>query len=192
MRHIRLVKGGWNINFIVNNKYVFKIHKKYTGDDDIQKIIREKRITDAFAPIVNLKIPHIEIVNAGEYTFYKYDFIPGQNLNKMPLRRIRRYRMEIGAQIGEFIRKIHTAAPREIANLANPSEPNANGWIHADICNNVIVNPKTMRVVAVIDWEYASFGRLETEFRNCTLYSRKMRESGILEYIRRGYESSHN
>ena len=31
-RHIRVIKGGWNIGFIVNNKYVCKTRKYYDKD----------------------------------------------------------------------------------------------------------------------------------------------------------------
>jgi hypothetical protein len=44
--------------------------------------MREKRITDAFTKIVPFKIPKIEILESDGYTFYKYNFIPGINLNR--------------------------------------------------------------------------------------------------------------
>ena len=98
-RHTRMIKGGWNIGFIVDNKYVFKIRKFYDSSIPAEKIMREKRITDAFANISPLHIPKIEIVRAGKYTFYKYDFIPGKNMNTCSQRVIERNAWQWGADI---------------------------------------------------------------------------------------------
>ena len=66
-RHVRVIKGGWNIGFIVNNKYVCKIRKYYEKNMPVEKIVREKRITDAFGPIVPIKIPKIDIIDTFWY-----------------------------------------------------------------------------------------------------------------------------
>ena len=87
-KRVRVIKGGWNIGFIIDNKYVCKIRKFCNKDVPTDKIMREKRITDAFAPIVPVRIPRIEIIKSNGYIFYKYEFIPGKNLNRMPLRTI--------------------------------------------------------------------------------------------------------
>ena len=76
-KHVRVIKGGWNIGFIIDNKYVCKIRKYYDKSIPVEKIMREKRITDAFQNIVPLKIPKIEIVESDGFTFYKYNFIAG-------------------------------------------------------------------------------------------------------------------
>ena len=52
-RHVKMIKGGWNIGFIVDYKYVFKIRKFFaTEKNPVDKIMHEKRMTDAFAKIV--------------------------------------------------------------------------------------------------------------------------------------------
>ena len=68
-KNIRIIKGGWNIGFIVDNKYVCKIRKFFDKSAPVQKIIREKRITDAFQPIVSLQIPQIDIIESDGLTF---------------------------------------------------------------------------------------------------------------------------
>ncbi len=175
-RHVRVIKGGWNIGFIVNNKYVCKIRKYYDRDMPIEKILREKRITDAFGPIVPIKIPKIEIIESNGYTFYKYDFIPGKNLNRMSLKTIIDNGWRWGKQLAEFIDVMHNTDPAELADLKNGD---GDGWNHNDICNNIIVDKRTMDIVGLIDWEYSGWGTLETEFNNCTAFSKKMHESGI-------------
>ncbi len=175
-KRVRVIKGGWNIGFIINKKYVCKIRKYYDENLPVEKIIREKRITDAFANIVPIKIPKIQIVKSQGYTFYRYDFIPGKNLNRMSLRTITKNGWRWGKQLAEFIDAMHNNDPQEIADLKNG---NGDGWNHNDICNNIIVDKKTMDIVGLIDWEYSGWGALETEFNNCTAFSKKMRGSGI-------------
>ena len=36
-----------------------------------------------------------------------------------------------------------------------------------------------MKIVGLIDWEYSGWGALDTEFHNCTAFSKKMQASGI-------------
>lgn len=175
-KRVRVIKGGWNIGFIVNNKYVCKIRKFYDKQIPIEKIMREKRITDAFGKIVPLKIPQIDIIESRGFTFYKYNFIPGKNLNRMSLKVISKNGWKWGRQLAEFIVAMHNADPAEIADLKTGE---GDGWNHNDICNNIIVDMKTRDIVGLIDWEYSGWGTLETEFHNCTAFSKKMRESGI-------------
>ena len=184
--HVKMIKGGWNIGFIINHQYVFKIRKFFSDEkNQIEKIMREKRMTDAFADIVSLKIPNIEIIRAGEYTFYRYNFISGHNMNTFSLRTIRKYERQWGKQIAEFIYKMHNARPKEINDLKTAK---GDGWNHHDICNNIIVNPKTMKIIGLIDWEYSGWGPLETEIINCTLFSKKIRQTNMDRIIRAEYK----
>ncbi len=183
-RHTKMIKGGWNIGFIVDNKYVFKIRKRYDKNVPQTRIMREKRITDAFAAISPLRIPHIEIVEADGYMFYKYDFIPGRNLNTFSQKVIEEHAWEWGRQLAEFINAVHHSRPAEIEDLR---EGDGDGWNHNDICNNIIVNPDTMQITGIIDWEYAGWGVLDTEFNNCVRFSKKIEKSQILIPIKMFY-----
>lgn len=186
-RHTTMIKGGWNIGFIVDKKYVFKIRKFFDKSIPTEKIMREQRITDAFANISPLKIPKIEIVRAGGYTFYKYDFIPGKNLNKFPETVITENAWIWGKQIAEFIYAVHNARPTEINDLRGDDD--GDGWNHNDICNNIIVDKKTMKIVGLIDWEYSGWGTLDTEFRNTVAFSKKMQNSGFQIAVMAQYKS---
>ena len=183
-RHTKMIKGGWNIGFIVDRKYVFKIRKFYDKTTPAAKIMREQRITGALADYAAVRIPKIEVVRAGGYTFYKYDFIPGRNMNTFSPKTIAEYAPIWGNQIGEFIHSIHTANP---ANMDDLRDRQGDGWNHNDICNNVIIDAKTMRVAGIIDWEYSGWGMLSTEFENCVRFSKKINESGILKHIQTKY-----
>ncbi|MBR5625315.1 MAG: hypothetical protein IKW67_00855 [Alphaproteobacteria bacterium] len=175
-KNIRIIKGGWNIGFIVDNKYVCKIRKAFDKSTPTERIMREKRITDTFRSIVPLKIPQIDIIESNGFTFYKYNFIPGKNLNRMSKRTIIKHGWEWGTQLAEFIYAMHNYDTPDIADLKDGA---GDGWNHNDICNNIIVNPKTMKIVGLIDWEYAGWGTLDTEFKNCTAFSKKIENAGL-------------
>lgn len=179
-KKIKMFKGGWNIGFIIDGKYVVKIRKVYDKQAAPQNIIREKRITDAFAKIVNVRIPKIQIFDAGEYTFYYYEMIPGRNLNTFSLEQISRHCVQIGRQLGAFIYALHNHNPRSINDLKQGAPDNADGWNHNDICNNIIVDPKSMNIVGIIDWEYAGYGPLVTEFNNTIAFKDKIKMSGLI------------
>ena len=183
-KRAKMIKGGWNIGFIVDNKYVFKIRKFNDQFANIDKIIKEKRITDAMAQYATLAIPQIEIFEIDDFRFYRYNFIPGRNLNTFPLRDIIANKKLWAYQIAEFIYAIHNARPVDISDL---QRGDGDGWNHHDICNNILVNPQTMKIVGIIDWEYAGWGPLETEFNNCVAFSKNMRASGIIDDIRNEY-----
>lgn len=182
----KMIKGGWNIGFIVENKYVFKVRKHNDTKIPQDKIIREKRITDALASFSPVRILSIRIVPAGEYIFYRYPFIPGKNLNFFSAKKIKQNREKLGKQIASFIYKIHNSTPVGIDDLRIGD---GDGWNHNDLCNNMIVDPNTMDIVGIIDWEYAGWGKLETEFKNATRFSSAMRESGLGEVIRAEYDA---
>ncbi len=189
-RRTKMIKGGWNIGFIVDKKYVFKIRKFFDSSIPTEKIVREKRITDAFQNISPLQIPKIEIINTDGYTFYKYNFIHGENLNTCSQRKIEEHAWTLGKQIAEFIYAVHNSRPEEIEDLRGDIA--GDGWNHNDICNNIIVDKRTMKIVGIIDWEYSGWGTLETEFNNTVAYSQKIRDAGLKIAIMSYYKSMSN
>lgn len=132
-----LMNGGASFCFLVNNKYVIKIKKNYTGTTRAS-LLREKKITDAIRIKTSAKVPNITIYEAFGYTFTKYDLIDGINLNKIPLSEIVANRVKLGIQLGDFVYALHSA-----------------GFSHNDLSNNILVNKK-MNLVGVIDWEFAT------------------------------------
>lgn len=177
---VRMIKGGWNIGFIVDNSRVFKIRKFYDNENGEEKIIREKRITDAFEKISPIKIPKITITKTDKYVFYEYEYINGKNLNKMPLWKIRKHKESLAKQIAEFIYAIYNSNPVEINDLKDGVN---GGWIHNDLCNNMIVNPRSMKIVGIIDWEYAKYDTIEKEFERIDKYSSKMKKSKLRKAV---------
>ena len=188
-KKIRVIKGGWNIGFIINNKYFCKIRKLLDESVPQEKIIREKRITDAFQEILPVKIPKIDVLISDGMTFYKYNFISGVNLNKMSQAKITRNQEKIAKQLARFIHTMHNSNMPELSDLKTCD---GDGWNHHDICNNMLIDKKTMKIIGIIDWEYAGWGPLDTEILNCTIFSRKMRNTQIDALIRAEYKKLSN
>ena len=178
-KNMRMAKGGGSLAFIVDDT-VFKVRKYHKNDNSVAKFTYEKRITDAIANVLPVAVPKIELVNAGEYLFYKTKFIPGRVLIDLPLERIIEHREKIGTKIGQTIYKLYNTEFPELADIKKKQAKKQNlGLTHGDMCSNIIVNPDTMDVVGIIDWEYASFNTLKHEFFGIFRVRRKMRQTDI-------------
>jgi tRNA A-37 threonylcarbamoyl transferase component Bud32 len=134
----KMMSGGANFCFLVDNKYVIKIKKNYTHETE-HYVMREKEITDAVRKSTKIAVPDIQVYKELGYLFSKYDLIDGKNLNTFSLDEIIQHREQLGRQLAQFIYAIHRA-----------------GFSHNDMANNILVDPKTMKVTGVIDWEFAT------------------------------------
>lgn len=133
----KLMNGGGSFCFLVGGKYVIKIAKNYDENSAV-RLAHEKEITDMVRKISKVRVPKIEIFSANGYSFMKYDIIAGRNLNKIPLARLIAHREKLGRQLANCLTALHE-----------------NGIWHNDIGNNIIVDPKTMDLAGIIDWEFA-------------------------------------
>ena len=179
-RHFRLAKGGGSLAFITPSGRIYKVRKFDHGDETLKKFTREKRITDAIAPILSIQIPKISIHKIGEFTVYETKFIPGHILLDLPMKKICEYREQIGQELGKIIYTLFNAKLPELADLGPRDEKNTDiGMVHGDMCSNILVDPKTMKITGIIDWEYAGFGSLKREFFGLFRVRRKMRLTDI-------------
>lgn len=183
--HMRLAKGGGSLAFIFDERVVYKVRKYCDRDNSAQRFAYEKRITDAIAPLLDIRVPHIDIIQVGEFLFYKTEFIPGRILVDLPLQKIRQHREKIGKKLGGVIYTLFNAPLPELADIraAQVAERNLSpddaGLTHGDMCSNIVVNPDTMDVVGIIDWEYAGFTSLKRDFIGIFRVRRKMRQTDI-------------
>ena len=186
-KHMRMAKGGGSLAFIVNNT-VFKVRKFHKHDNSEQKFTYEKMITDAIAPVLPVQVPHIELINAGEYLFYKTKFIPGRILLDLPFKKIMQHNQKIGEQIGNVMYILFNTEFKQLKSL-KPKDANKNdcGLTHGDMCSNIIVDPKTMDVVGIIDWEYAGYTTFMHEFFGLFRVRRKMRLTDIAPIAMKTY-----
>ena len=186
-KHMKMAKGGGSLAFIVDNT-VFKVRKFHKKDNSEKKFTYEKMITDAVAPVLDIQVPHIELVQAGEYLFYKTTFIPGVVLLNLPMKRIMEHNEKIGRQIGRIMRTLfNTDFPQLKSIMPKCKNKSDCGLTHGDMCSNIIVDPKTMDVVGIIDWEYARYDSLMREFFGIFRVRRKMRQTDIAAYAMREY-----
>jgi hypothetical protein len=177
--NMRLAKGGGSIVFIIDEKYTFKVRKRNNETFNFNRFEREKRVTDALRPWCIFKIPQIEFVNINGYTFYKNAFIPGKLLVNVSSRRIKKYQTQLSKQLAMFIYKKSFADPAEIADLkGKPTSPDFS-WNHCDMCSNILINPKTMQITGIIDWEWAGYWPTKDEFTGLVRVRKKMRKIGI-------------
>ena len=67
---------------------------------------------------------------------------------------------KLASQVARFMYDIAMADPDEIRDLKPAPDMRPGymcGWCQGDICDNFMVNPDTMDVIAFIDWEDAKF-----------------------------------
>lgn len=176
---MRLGKGGGSLVFIINNKYTFKVRKNNSETTKFERFYREKRITDALRNFCIIKIPQIEFMEINGYTFYKSDFIPGKLLVDISTQRIKKYQPQISQQLAEFIYKKSFADPIEIRDLRDKHKKKNFSWNHGDMCSNILVDPKTMQITGIIDWEWAAYSDIKSEFHGLVWVRKKMRKIGL-------------
>lgn len=174
-RRVRLRKGGGSLAFIIGDT-VFKVRKYNSETEGNERFRREQKITAALAGCLPVKIPHIELIKIGNYLFYKSKFIPGRVLVDMPLRKIRANEQKIGRQMGKIIYDLFNS---NILPELRPANCKNCGMVHGDMCSNIIIDPKTMDVVGIIDWEFAGYGPLGREIDGIDRVRRKMKKTNI-------------
>jgi hypothetical protein len=179
-RHFRLAKGGGSLVFMTPNGTIYKIRKFHLKDDSVTKFTREKRITDAIRSLLPVRVPNIKIHQIGIFTVYETKFISGKILLTMPLNQIREHRAQIGAELGNIIYILFNSKLPELNDLRpKGADKNDIGLTHGDMCSNILVDPKTMKITGIIDWEYANFSSLKREFFGLFRVRRKMRLTDI-------------
>lgn len=179
-KNTKMIKGGQHIGFIVDKKYVFKVRRNYDEQIARDRIQREARITDAVAKILPVDVPKIEMFDSGEFLYFKYDMIPGKNIIHYSLHELKANREKLGKQMAELIYTLYNTNLRSISDLR--TKP-GNSWTHGDFCSNLILDPETMDIVAIIDWEFADCGTLHHEFAGINIFRKKMRDANILLYV---------
>ena len=184
---MRLAKGGGSLVFIINNRYTFKVRKYNNEASNFARFYREKQITDALRDFCTIQIPNIEFVDIGQYTFYKSDFIPGKLLVDIPTRRIKKFQEQISQQLAEFIYNKSFARPKAIDKMRTCPIKKGFCWNHGDMCSNILVNPATMVITGIIDWEWACYSSINHELRGLVWVRKKMRKIGLDKSTRKCY-----
>lgn len=186
-KKMRLAKGGGSLVFMIDDD-TFKVRKHVHESSEFKRFKDEKRITDAIRPYCTIDIPQINFFNSGKFLFYETKRIPGKMLVDIPTWKIKKYQKQISAQLAEFIYKKSLARPKELADLQPIPEVSGYSWNHGDMCSNILINPKTMVITGVIDWEWASFSPIEMEFNGLVRVRKKMQKIGLDKTTRDAYQ----
>ncbi|MBD5400859.1 hypothetical protein HDR61_03910 [bacterium] len=150
----------------VRNKWIYKFPLR--RDNYRELAMREYRIVNALRPYSNVNIPDIELINYKDILVRKYPFINGTSLRHAPHDLVMKNMASLAAQVARFLYDIGRADPVEIRDL-KPSPDCAPGymcgWSQGDVYDNFMIDLKTMRVCAFIDWEDARFCDFSYMFR---------------------------
>ena len=152
--------GCKNIILVVNKQVCFKFP---ITEDANYNPEREKLITDYFRTKLKIQIPQIEIIKHGYIYIKKYDFVNGVPVDHANRKLVKQNISKIAEQITDFIFTLSTDNPKELKQFvpAHSKKPGfLYGWGHNDIGGNFILDPNTMDVVGIIDWESATYGDL--------------------------------
>jgi hypothetical protein len=186
-RKMHLAKGGGSIVFIIG-KDTFKVRKFKNESGVFKRFEREKAITDALRPYCTIEIPNIQFFTADGFTFYETKRIPGKLLIAIPTWKIKKYQKQISRQLAEFIYKKSFADPESISYFKNRETSSDNAWNHNDMCSNILIDPKTMVITGIIDWEWANYTPIEKEFRGLVRARKKMQKIGLDKTTHNEYE----
>lgn len=184
--NMRMGKGGGSIVFIMDNKTTFKVRKHQHESVKFERFEREKLITDALRPYCTIQIPKINFAESDGYVFYISDFIPGKLLVGIPTWKIKKYQDKLSKTLAEFIYKKSFANPEELSGLRGEIKPGY-FWSHTDMCSNILVNPKTMDITGIIDWEWARYTEPYDEFEGLVRVRKKMQKIGLDKSVEQCY-----
>lgn len=150
-----------------NDEYIFKFPLRRVNSDELA--LREKRLVDAFISISPIPIPTVDIFEHRGILVRKYKFIHGAGIRQISPELIKKHKTKLAKQIARFMYEIGTSDPIEIRDLK--PKPNTKpgymyGWTQGDIFDNFIVDTKTMKIIAFIDWEDCEFRDFSNLFRS--------------------------
>lgn len=168
-RRIKTITGfsGRNLVFIAGNKYVYKFIHKW-GAKNIEQ--REFDIATALADVSPIPLVVPTILNTSTGPVRRYDFAPGITLRVAAKKYPKKYEQNkdyLARQIANFIYEIARHRPAKIRKYERGHTPKniklrepeyMYGWYHGDIGDNFMIDPKTFRVLSVIDLESMTYG----------------------------------
>lgn len=152
--------GGKSLVLGVDKKYVYKFSCQRNANEIA---LREKDIVDYFKDMSPLPTPDVELLKMGREIVRRYDYVSGMPLSKLSPEIMIKNANKIGKQIANFLFEVSQYNPEclkkyktHAVDIPRPFY----GWNHEDWDNleNFIIDKKTLKVIAVIDWENATFG----------------------------------
>lgn len=147
-----------NLLISVNDAYIFKFPLRRSNSRELT--LRETRIVAALAPISPIYIPSVDVFEHRGNLVRRYEFIRGTQLRQIPLDVAMANIDTLAKQIAKFMFEIGRSDPASIRDLKPTPDAQPDymyGWSQGDICDNFMVDMKTMNIIAFIDWEDCAF-----------------------------------
>ncbi len=174
-----------NLLISVNDKYIYKFPLRRA--DSRELTLREHRIVQVFAPISPVYVPPVDIFTHRGTLVRRYEFIHGTQLRQMPIDVALANVAVLAPQIARFIYDIGMSDPESIRDLKPTPDAKPGymyGWSQGDICDNFMVDMKTMEIIAFIDWEDCMFGNYSHIFSN----DRRSPHRELMAAVKREYD----
>jgi aminoglycoside phosphotransferase len=141
---MRPLKHGYTNRTVGNGSVV---EKTYEGPDADLRLRRERTLLTQLQDLI--PVPPVHAATAATLTLGFVAGVPGQELMEAQP-------AAVLASCGQLLRRIHTTAPDVLtAGRHEVGEV----LVHGDFGpNNVLLDPDTFEVTAVVDWEFAHLG----------------------------------
>lgn len=151
--------GGKSLILGVNGKYVYKFSCMHNANEIA---IKENAIYKYFKDISPIYIPNMVLIKNGHELVRRYEYVHGTALSTLSPDLMVKNANKLGKQIAKFLYEIALCDPdclKQYKTHAIDFPRMFYGWNHNDWDNleNFIIDKKTMKITAVIDWENAQY-----------------------------------
>lgn len=151
--------GAQNLIIIANDKWVYKFPLCKSNPNEIA--LREKRIVDAFSVISPIYVPSVSLLRLGNILVRKYEYISGRTFGQMRDADIMANIDAWSDTLAQFVYALAKSDPSDISDLKpQNAQPQKTfyGWCHGDFAGNFMIDTKTHKIIAMIDWEDCRYG----------------------------------
>ncbi|WP_407565990.1 phosphotransferase family protein [Streptomyces sp. 184] len=137
------------------------VRKTYDGPDAALRLRREHTVLTGLRD--RLPVPPVRAVSADDLTLGHVAGVPGQELLDGG------HAAAVLTACGEVLRRIHGAGRDVLPEEDGPGDPPAGAvLVHGDFGpNNLLLDPGTFAVTAVVDWEFAHRGAAVEDLAWC-------------------------
>lgn len=159
---------GRNLLIRVNDKYIYKYPtQKCNFAPNIEQ--REYDITKELAKVSPIYIPVPTLIKYSDKIVRRYDIVHGISLRQLIKRGkiYDEYKKYLAHQVAYFLYVIARHDPKVLYKYKdNPSDKPAfmHGWHHCDLLDNFMIDEKTFKITAFIDWEEVGFSDFSKTF----------------------------
>ena len=153
---------GRNLLVRVNDKYIYKYPtQKCNFAPNIE--VREFDITSELSKISPIYIPVPTLLKFSNKILRRYDVVHGLSLRELVKNEklYNKHKEYLAHQVADFLYILAKSDPKSIRKYKdNPNDKPGflYGWHHCDLLDNFMIDEKTFKITAFIDWEEVGFG----------------------------------